>query len=296
MDFSDASTSALETVAVIASKHGATVTLVHVIENTRFLYSTARGLSPISFLPVLVRNAIEKLSEIARRLREEHGLSVSHVLLSGNAAEGICQEALRDEADLVVLGSHGTSNQKELLAGSTAYFVIRSCPAPVLSIPPGYLPVGLKNILFPVRLNSNSMEKYEYIQSMVGKEKPTIHLAGIANRQDHDRYDEVQQIIGRIESRLRQEKFPCTATLYECKNMARQVLDIAEVQHPDLIVITTTIETMIWDIFNVPFPQKVANSSRFPVLSIRPRPEIEAQLRNIEKIEQQMGSQSITFS
>src|SRR5690349_14972783 len=121
IDFSNISINALETAVAISKKHQASLTITHVLENSHFLYTTGGGLSAIALLPELLRTANERLAEIANRIRDEHQISIRYLVISGNAAEGICQQAWSDEVDLVVIGSHGSSNLRELLIGSTAY-------------------------------------------------------------------------------------------------------------------------------------------------------------------------------
>src|SRR5574339_281325 len=104
IDFSKISMNALETAVSISKKHGASLTIIHILENSRFLYTTSGGLSAIALLTELLRTATEQLAEIANRIRDQHQLSIQHRVVSGNAAEGICQEAWADEVDLVVVG------------------------------------------------------------------------------------------------------------------------------------------------------------------------------------------------
>ncbi|MBM4361664.1 MAG: universal stress protein, partial [Deltaproteobacteria bacterium] len=40
-------------------------------------------------------------------------------------------------ADLVVLGTRGRTNLRDLFLGSTAERVVRECPCSVLAVPPG---------------------------------------------------------------------------------------------------------------------------------------------------------------
>jgi len=296
VDFSEVSLNALETAVAIATKHEASLTIIHVMENTRFLYTPAGGLSAIALLPELLRTANEKLSEISTKIREQHNIHIRQAVLSGNAAEGICQEAWHDEVDLVVMGSHGSNNIKELLIGTTAYFVVKSCPAPVLTVPAGNRWLSFRKILFPVRPDPHSYEKYEFIKPIIQKEGSSVMLAGIIDKSDAQSHLNVERTVVDIYNMLKNDNVVCGAGFHECKNMARQVLEIAEQEKPELIFITTTITTNIWDMFSLPFSQDVVNHSHFPVLSVRPKPEVDAQLRAVEYVDERLGSPSLVFN
>jgi nucleotide-binding universal stress UspA family protein len=296
IDFSEISINALHTAISIAKKHNASLTIIHVMENTRFLYTAAGGLSAIALLPELLRTANEKLSEIANSIRDKDHISIRHAVLSGNAAEGICQEAWRDDVDLVVLGSHGTSNIREVLIGSTAYFVVKSCPVPVLTIPSDNHWSDFRRILFPVRANSHSYEKLEFIRPIIHKEGSSVLLAGIIDKNEPTSHLNVELTVSDIHKQMTSEDITCGVQFFECKNLAQQVLEIADHEKPDLIVISTTIQTNLWDIFSVSFSQNIVNHSHFPVLSIRPRLEIEAQLRAVEYVDERLGTTSLALN
>lgn len=86
-----------------------------------------------------VREEIEKM--IASR-RSEYGWSVVHDALShikvragGDVPQFILEEAQAVKADLILLGTSGTSALKELLLGSVAQEVIEKTQVPVLLVP-----------------------------------------------------------------------------------------------------------------------------------------------------------------
>lgn len=295
IDFSPVSFNALNTAISISVKHGASLNIIHVLENTRFLYTAAGGLSAIALLPELLRTANEKLNEIASKIRKEHNINVRYGVLTGNPAEAICQEASRDHADLVVLGSHGTSNLKEVLIGSTAYTVVRSSSAPVLSVPDDNSWLDFRKILFPIRTHSNSFEKYEFVRPIIKKEGSSVFLAAIVDKNDPNSHFQVENTTEDIYNKLVAEEVICGVQFYECKNQARQVLEIANSEKPDLIVITSTIGRSIWDFFLVPYPQDIVNHSRFPVLSIRPSIEVKAQLKAVKFVDDHFLKPTVSF-
>jgi nucleotide-binding universal stress UspA family protein len=61
-------------------------------------------------------------------------LDYAHRLLTGDPASEIVNLAKSEQADLIVLGTHGRTGLARLLMGSTAEQVLRHAPCPVLAI------------------------------------------------------------------------------------------------------------------------------------------------------------------
>jgi universal stress protein A len=55
-------------------------------------------------------------------------------MIRGRAADGIVKYAIRMNADLIVLGTHGRSGIRRALLGSVAENVVRHAPCPVLVV------------------------------------------------------------------------------------------------------------------------------------------------------------------
>jgi nucleotide-binding universal stress UspA family protein len=76
------------------------------------------------------RKALDKI------IREQipSGLDVEASVFTGNAVEGIVQYARDQNADLLVMCTHGRTGLSHVLMGSTAEAVVRQAPCPVLTL------------------------------------------------------------------------------------------------------------------------------------------------------------------
>ena len=74
---------------------------------------------------------LERWAEELRSL----GFAAKGVLLKGPTVEAIIGEAEREQADLIVLGSHGHSAAYTLLLGSVSAGVLKRAPCPLLVVP-----------------------------------------------------------------------------------------------------------------------------------------------------------------
>ena len=134
IDFSDASHEAIQHATEIAQTYGAEINLLHVIEEV--VYPSAYGLGD-AYFPT--QNVIKKVEQtLADLARDEIGYE--HIMISavvGYAPLSIIDYAEENEADLIVIATHGRSGFDRMLLGSVAERVIRRAPVPVFIVKPG---------------------------------------------------------------------------------------------------------------------------------------------------------------
>lgn len=82
----------------------------------------------------------EQLRKLTRK-SEFAGLEVDTALEVGHSGEQICGQAERRDVDLIVTSTHGRTGFKHVLIGSTAEYVVRHAPCPVLVVPNHERPV-----------------------------------------------------------------------------------------------------------------------------------------------------------
>lgn len=137
LDGSPTANLALKHAAVLARLSGATVVLLHIIEELKHSRGFERPLVYIREVkPGFLAAGQKLLDEAALGLKQE-GLTVETVLLE-SAGERvsvlIAQQALNSHCDLVVLGTHGRRGVERMLMGSDAEQVARIAPVPVMLV------------------------------------------------------------------------------------------------------------------------------------------------------------------
>jgi nucleotide-binding universal stress UspA family protein len=137
-DFSNSANHAAALARDVAAKFGARLILLHVTEvPTGISIDTAvvpsPGAAPISLRDYANANANDHLADLAARL-EKDGAVVSSQVAVGNAVDEILRVAAEEKADLIVMGTHGRTGLRHLVAGSVTEKVVRTSPAPVLTV------------------------------------------------------------------------------------------------------------------------------------------------------------------
>ncbi len=134
-DFSDASESALRYGKAMAEAFGASLHVVHVMED--LLAHAWAAEVYVASMPQL-RDEIEK--ESRQRLGalltdgERTELRAETALLAGNPFLEIIRYAKAHDVDLIVMGTHGRGPIAHMLLGSVAEKVVRKSPCPVLTV------------------------------------------------------------------------------------------------------------------------------------------------------------------
>jgi nucleotide-binding universal stress UspA family protein len=134
-DFSDASESALRYGKAMAEAFGASLHVVHVMED--LLAHAWAAEVYVSSMPQL-RDEIEKESRqrletlLAEGDRKKFRAEIA--LLAGNPFLEIIRYAKAHDVDLIVMGTHGRGPIAHMLLGSVAEKVVRKSPCPVLTV------------------------------------------------------------------------------------------------------------------------------------------------------------------
>jgi universal stress protein A len=135
-DFSGPSDAALEYAKALADRFGASLHLVHVLEDQ--VVGGAFGADPYLAGAPAYAEALRADAEarLAARLtaRERIRLHGSSEIASGPSARTIVEIAESHGIDLIVMGTHGRTGLAHALIGSVAERVVRSAPCPVLTL------------------------------------------------------------------------------------------------------------------------------------------------------------------
>jgi len=137
-DFSASANHAAAIARDEAKLHGGTLVLLHVIDLPHQLSPDAVIVPPETGAPISVKqyaidSAEAHLQDIADRLAKD-GVTARGVVVIGAPVDEINRAIDGERADLVVMGTHGRTGFRHLVAGSVAERVVRSSKVPVLTI------------------------------------------------------------------------------------------------------------------------------------------------------------------
>jgi nucleotide-binding universal stress UspA family protein len=125
-DYSDCSNAAFAAAAGLARSLGAELIVLHVMAPIEVIPMHAGALAYPHGDRQQARDMLEKVTDPPVRVR--------HLLLEGNPIDEILRTAREEEADLIVMGTHGWTGLNRFLLGSVAEHVLRKAPCPVQTV------------------------------------------------------------------------------------------------------------------------------------------------------------------
>ena len=135
-DFSVYSDTAIHYAAGLAGHFGATLELIHVVEDP-FLSGAWSAEAFIggadNLLEEVTESAKIRLAAVAAALAAT-GIAAEITVVSGPPSAGIVERARDGHCDLIIMGTHGRTGLSHVVLGSVAERVQRTAPCAVLTV------------------------------------------------------------------------------------------------------------------------------------------------------------------
>lgn len=261
IDFSVASTHAIDLAAHMAQLYGSHIAALHVVPAAVTPYPGLPGIDPHAGRAIdaadLRRYCAETARAFSAKITARTPLDVMvHV---GDPARDILESAASLAADLIVMGTHGFSGFEHLLLGSVAEKVLRKAACPVLTVPPrahATSSLPFKRILCAIDFSECSMQALTFARSMAEEaaasltivhvlewpweEPPAPHLEALPVEQAFSlamyRRERESDARARLATLIPEGAGDRSARVCHGKPH-QQILQVAEEEHSDVIVI-----------------------------------------------------------
>lgn len=292
IDFSDASTHAIEQAITVGGWYGARITALHVTNPA--LSSAPAGAGPGG----MNESEADRLREtIASRYQPAmaEGMGLDIVIEAGDPAAVILERAAGLASDLVVMGTHGVSGFQHLMLGSVTEKVLRKASCPVMTVPPrghGTARLPFQRVLCALDFSASSQAALEYAVSLAREsrsaltllhvlewpwpEPPAPTFADLAPAQaaalaEYRRYSE-ERAQARLRSLVPPEESASTATRIRHGKAYVEVLALADEEGSDVIVLGVAARNALeLAVFGSTANQLVRRAT-CPVLTVRRGP------------------------
>ncbi len=158
----------------------------------------------------------------------------------GHAIELIDEILVRDQPDLVVLGSEGRTGISRLMMGSVAENVVRSAHCPVLVVRSMSVPSSVERVLVPVDFDDRSRELVEIAAEIAGRfgaEMIALHASEQASSESEDQLCSFIPAASRDHCRVRE--------LVRQGDFAEQIVLAAREEEVDLVIVPVRRQTFL---------------------------------------------------
>lgn len=272
IDFSPASLIALEHAKYIARQTKATLNLLHVHETPNFSASLKRLLFKSDDDQKNVENSVDlDLQEIAAGLSSEYSQNVILKKTSGKIFKEIVEAAREVKADLILMGTHGSTVTDNFAGGSNTFRVACMSQCPVISVHSDSGNRGIKNIVLPLDNSRETREKVDDTIAMAKLFNSTIHIVTVTTSHDEVVKNRLMRVTEQVKNYIEEDKLEVVTNFFVGDNITELTLRYANKVNADMIVIMTEQEANLSGIFMGPSSQQMINHSYIPVMSIRPK-------------------------
>lgn len=172
------------------------------------------------------------------------------------------------DADLIIMGSHGTKGLEEFWIGSNAYRVVSSSNVPVITMQANTSKDVFKRLLVPIDQSKETRQKLPVVAEMAKKYGSDVLLFGTTKYEDDESLEKVQRYLKHSQELLQEEGVASTTLTDFGTNVAKSTLKAAQDHKADLIVMMDESEPSS-GLFMGTNAQQVINRSLIPVLTLR---------------------------
>ncbi|HEY1956453.1 MAG TPA: universal stress protein [Polyangiaceae bacterium] len=132
-DFSDTADAAFDYAVELAKQLGAKITVLHAYDLPVYGFPSGALVAPVE-MATRIMTAAQQALESSCKQRANRGVEITPVVTQGPAWEEVHRVAQEQDADLIVIGTHGRKGLSRALLGSIAEKIIRTATRPVLTI------------------------------------------------------------------------------------------------------------------------------------------------------------------
>lgn len=165
-DFSENSQNALTFALEIASASGATLHIMHSIEepyNFALMSEAPITTEVEKSLSQRVKKLFNNLEEDIFQNNKYEGLNIETCMQTGGALYTILEETKNRNIDLIVMGTKGRTGLEKILFGSTTAEIVQRSDVPVLAVPKEAEYDGFKQVIFTTNYEDGDIKALKYV-------------------------------------------------------------------------------------------------------------------------------------
>lgn len=256
VDFSKGSEMAIELAVDIARKFGDVLQFVGVTE----------GKMPKD----------ELMQEINRRAAlnadKLRGVEIEYVVRTGEVTDAICDQAKKEKASLVVVGTQDTAGLQKRLLSPDTYSLVTKSLSPVLFVRENFeFHADFKDILVPIDASDVSRQKVPVAARIAVAFGSTVHLLGVNSSSIEDGCKAVKSYTLQSKSYLEKMGVSCTMEVQDVKeSVSATVHSYASKVCADLIVMMAECGMSLIRYVAGSDDQRTLVASKVPIITVHP--------------------------
>lgn len=267
-DFSETAALSLEHAVFMAKLLRAEMMLLHILESVSFTSALGAAFGGID--KKIETESNEKLAIIAQDIHTKNGITTTYKTEVGRIYKTIVATAEKENADVIIMGTHGVSGYKRFNIGTNTSKVVEEASCPVISVQEHAKRLGFKRIVLPIDDTAASRQKVNYAMELAKVYGSHIIVVGLMNMSNEDIKRRFTIKVEQVDEWLTKHEVSCETKYVSGDNLAKMTMNVAEELDGDLIMIMTEQEPSITGYFLGTYATQVVNHSKVPVMCVHP--------------------------
>jgi nucleotide-binding universal stress UspA family protein len=263
-DFSIQAENALRVAADIIRENNGEIFLLHQLDLPLHLANNASSNLPEAVF--FMKLAKEKFDNL---LKADYlqGITIHGDVETGAAFSGIMNTVKRHNADLIVMGSHGTEGMRNLFIGSNAEKVVRNSEVPVLVVKDRKKKLDVNDFVFATDLDPNATSALKEASAFAKKTKCNLHLLYVNTPSNFLSTREAEAKVAEYLKNVNVR--PTDYTIYNDNSVEEGVFNYTKDVKGDIIGMANHGRKGLSHFFNGSVSEDVVNHSSLPVITFR---------------------------
>lgn len=269
VDFSKHSEYALKAAAQLAKKYDAQLLVLHMLEmSDTMLTSTdnAQNQKAVFFLKLA-----EQQFETFLQKSYLKGVKVVPIVKHFKVFSEVNDVANKENADMIVMGSHGASGFKEFFVGSNTERVVRNAEIPVLVVKHDLNNTNFDQVLFATDFDEENLQPYLKASRLFDKLGSELKLLYVNLPNERFKSSvEIENKIAKFLMAAHGNLDKLNAVAYHADYTVEEgILNYANKMGADLIAIPTHGRKGVTHFFAGSIGEDIANHSELPVITFK---------------------------
>ncbi|WP_272023979.1 universal stress protein [Olleya namhaensis] len=269
VDFSDHSNYALESAAILAKKYDAEILALHMLEISETILTKDEAdlqSEAVFFLKLAEKRFNEFLEQDYLK-----GVNVTPIVKHFKVFSEVNDVAKEHGADLIVMGSHGSSGLKEIFIGSNTEKVVRHAEIPVIVVKTKPTTLSFDNVVFASDFSESTVTPYINATKLFKKLGSNLHLIYINTPGDNfNSTSETEKIVANFLQKADGNLDKLSEVKYVSDyTVEKGVLNYANVSGADAIAVATHGRTGFTHFLSGSISEDIANHASLPVITFR---------------------------
>lgn len=223
----------------------------------------------------IIDNTKQQSLDKIKIVGEESGIEFQADVVEGFESEELIHFAENNDIDMIFAGRRGISRIKDIFIGSTTSRLIRNSDIPIFVVPKVKSNVNLKKILSPIDLGKVSLPELKYSISLAKQLDAKLYVTHVTEFFSYKipvfKKDMlIKKINENIITIAQEHNFNIENIIYEIGEPAHKIIEIAEHNKIELIIMATHQRKGIEKLFLGSIAEKVLMYSNIPILFLPP--------------------------